>query len=124
MRTISAGTAEGGIHAAAERGALWYWHAAGSGLWINTGRTYVDTERGRGERYWFGRVGTRGGDAHARELARQGFESLQLPVTVYNAQYGMPSRAPEIERRPVSCACALTRSSVDSRRNSHAEQPL
>ena len=40
---------------------------------------------------------------HLRRLVER-FESLQLPVTVYNAQYGMPSRAPEIERRSV---CAL-----------------
>lgn len=53
---------------------VWYWEARGSGLWWNTGKTFVETTPGRGERWWFEtmRVG---------RLRALGFDSLQLPIS-------------------------------------------
>ena len=60
-----------------ESSGSWYWHAKGSGVWLNLGRTLVEHDvAARGERhYFFEHGGTR-----ARHLALMGFDSVQFPV--------------------------------------------
>ena len=80
------------MHARSEALGVWYWHAPGSGIWLQTGRTFVDTQAGRGERFYFW-------DLHgerAKALARHGYETVQFPVTAYNAHFPMRNNRFEI----------------------------
>ena len=81
-----------GIHAKRDSMGVWFWHAAGSGVWLGLGRTYVDNQPGRGERYYF----TLNGGARARALAAEGYDTLQFPLTVRNSQFPMRNNRFEI----------------------------
>ena len=71
-----------------ERAAYWLWHASGSGIWYDTGRTLVDAS-GRGGDWWV---------RHSKSLRRaaKDFDSIQVPLTVRSTAWPMPNNRFEI----------------------------
>ena len=95
IRIASAGPLANGWQNDTETSGVWFWHATGSGLWWNTGRTYVERSGHRGEHYWF----AGGRRARVHELSARGYDSLQFPYTTpeYRSADDFPMRNNRVE---------------------------